>query len=209
MAQARIVTANNIVCCRTLAVKAAKPTATCHQRQISASLQRPSAQLHTSVPGLGRGAKSLAPFRQQSDQIEVLDSEQPQASTSSVLFRGLPSEQRQALLFLAMSSGLLATTDVTQAADLNFLADLSINKGQVISFLVNNPFVTLGVAVSLYLIVPGVLRLATRYVLLPLTVAGGVYLVITNPSTSWRVVSTAFGCASSHTCLSLTHHAML
>ncbi|KAA6420045.1 MAG: hypothetical protein FRX49_10067 [Trebouxia sp. A1-2] len=92
-----------------------------------------------------------------------------------------------------MSSGLLATTDVTQAADLQFLADLSIDKGQAITFLVNNPFITLGVAIALYLIVPRVLRLATRYILLPAAVAGGVYLVITNPSTSWSVVSSAFG----------------
>lgn len=108
--------------------------------------------------------------------------------------RALPADQRQALLFLAISSGMLATSDVSQASDLQFLAALSVDRGQVISFLVNNPFVTLGVAVALYIIVPRVLRFATKYVLLPVSIAGLVYLVITNPNTSLGVASTGFKC---------------
>lgn len=108
--------------------------------------------------------------------------------------RALPADQRQALLFLATSSGVLATSDVSQASDLQLLAALSVDRGQVISFLVNNPFVTLGVAVALYIIVPRILRFATKYVLLPVSIAGVVYLVITNPNTSLGVASTGFKC---------------
>lgn len=108
--------------------------------------------------------------------------------------RALPAEQRQALLFLAMSSSVLAASDVSQASDMQSLAALSVDRGQVISFLVNNPFVTLGVAVALYIIIPRILRFATKYVLLPASVAGVVYLVITNPSTSLDVASTGFKC---------------
>lgn len=108
--------------------------------------------------------------------------------------RALPADQRQALLFLAMSSSVLAASDASQASDMQSLAALSVDRGQVISFLVNNPFVTLGVAVALYIIIPRILRFATKYVLLPASVAGVVYLVITNPSTSLDVASTGFKC---------------
>ena len=77
---------------------------------------------------------------------------------------------------------------------MQLLAALSVDRGQVISFLVNNPFVTLGVAVALYIIVPRILRFATKYVLLPISIAGVVYLVITNPNTSLGVASTGFKC---------------
>ncbi|DBA76923.1 TPA: hypothetical protein ACH3X1_009520 [Trebouxia sp. C0004] len=176
-----------------LVAKQSRSVVTCHQKLRRAGLPRTSPLPKHSRAGWAQKMSSLRPLRQQFDPVELLVPDGHQLSTSSNLLWGLHNEQRQALLFLAMSSGLLATTDVTQAADLQFLADLSIDKGQAITFLVNNPFVTLGVAIALYLIVPRVLRLATRYILLPAAVAGGVYLVITNPSTSWRVVSSAFG----------------
>ena len=177
-----------------LVAKQSKSVATCHQKLRRAGSLRTSALPKHSRAVLTQETTSSIPLRQQFNPVELLVPDRHQLSTSSNLLWGLHNEQRQALLFLAMSSGLLATTDVTQAADLQFLADLSIDKGQAITFLVNNPFITLGVAIALYLIVPRVLRLATRYILLPAAVAGGVYLVITNPSTSWSVVSSAFGC---------------
>lgn len=137
-------------------------------------------------------------LRQQLKSADLPVPQQVDASYSSTLFFGLPAEHQQALLFLAVSLGIVTTADVSQAADLQVLADLSLNKGQVIRFLVDNPFVLLGVAVALYLVVPRLLRFTTRFVLLPAAVAGGVYLVITNPNTSYKVVSTAFGCKSCH-----------
>ena len=111
----------------------------------------------------------------------------------------LPVDQRQALLFLATSSGILAAADLSQASDLQSLAALQLDRGQVISFLVNNPFVTLGLAVALYIIVPRILRLTVKYILLPVSIAGVVYLIITNPSTSVGVGKTAFNCEHSTT----------
>ena len=129
-------------------------------------------------------------------QIEDAQVDLPPAldDTSLAGLRALPANQRQALLFVATSSGVLATSDVSQASDLQLLAALSVDRGQVISFLVNNPFVTLGVAVALYIIVPRILRFATKYILLPVSIAGLVYLVITNPNTSLGVASTGFKC---------------
>jgi hypothetical protein len=193
MQQTQLASANT-ACLPPVIAKQSRSVATCHQKLRRAGLPRASALLEHSRAVLTQKTSSSRPLRQQFDPVELLVPDGHQLSTSSNLLWGLHNEQRQALLFLAMSSGLLATTDVTQAADLQFLADLSIDKGQAITFLVNNPFVTLGVAIALYLIVPRVLRLATRYILLPAAVAGGVYLVITNPSTSWNVVTSAFGC---------------
>lgn len=129
--------------------------------------------------------------------------------TSLVSLRALPADQRQALLFLATSSGVLATSNVSEASDLQLLAALSVDKGQVISFLVNNPFVTLGVAVALYIIVPRILRFATKYILLPVSIAGLVYLVITNPNTSLGVVSTGFKCEYAAAVLHTFHNVAL
>lgn len=131
---------------------------------------------------------------QHQTEIVQADTPQPCDDTSLAGLRALPADQRQALLLLAMSSGILATSDVSQASDLQTLAALSVDRGQVISFLVNNPFVTLGVAVALYIIVPRILRFATKYILLPVSIAGLVYLVITNPNTSLGVATTGFKC---------------
>lgn len=192
MQQTQLASANTVYL-PPLVAKQSKSVATCHQKVTRARLLRTSALPKHSRSVLTQETSSTRLLRQQLEPVELLVPDGHQLSTSSNLLWGLHNEQRQALLFLAMSSGLLATTDVTQAADLQFLADLSIDKGQAITFLVNNPFVTLGVAIALYLIVPRILRLATRFILLPAAVAGGVYLVITNPSTSWNVVSSAFG----------------
>lgn len=189
----RVSNPNCVLSCRSSAGTRSSVNVTCHQRQSSGALQRIPGQQHIPLATLRREALVSGPHRHQLDQSQVVEVEPSHLDTYSVISRGSPAEQQQALLFLAITSGLLATADDAQAADLPFLADLAINKGQVISFLVNNPFITLGVAVALYLIVPRVLRFATRYILLPLTVAGGVYLVITNPSTSWRVVTTGVG----------------
>lgn len=177
----------------TSAAKQSQPLAICHQGGSGGRVHPKSAPKGAPKALVRHQLVSLGSSRQQYDHIRQLEVQPSQLSNSSSLLWGLPNEQRQTLLFLAMSSALLATADVSQAADLQVLADLSVDRGQVISFLVNNPFVTLGVAVALYLIVPRVLRLATKYILLPAAVAGGVYLVITNPSTSWSVVSTGFG----------------
>ena len=193
MQQTQLVSANT-ACLPPVIAKQSRSVATCHQKLRRAGLLRASALPKHFRAVLTQKTSSSRPLRQQFDPVELLVPDGHQLSTSSSLLWGLHNEQRPALLFLAMSSGLLATTDATQAADLQFLADLSIDKGQAITFLVNNPFITLGVAIALYLIVPRVLRLATRFILLPAAVAGGVYLVITNPSTSWTVVSSAFGC---------------
>ena len=73
------------------------------------------------------------------------------------------------------------------AADMQPLADLSLqlDKGQIISFFVNNPFITLGAAVAAYFILPRLINTAVKFVLVPLAIGGVAYLVVTNPGTSF------------------------
>ena len=76
------------------------------------------------------------------------------------------------------------------------LADLSLqlDKGQIISFFVNNPFITLGAAVAAYFILPRLINTAVKFVLVPLAIGGVAYLVVTNPGTSFAFAKTTFGC---------------
>ena len=148
-----------------------------------------------SQPSLPKGKRqifrtiaSMQPEIQRpaTNKLQTLD------NASLAGLQSLTFDQRQTLLFLAISSAALTASDLTQASDVPFLA--AVDRAQVISFLVNNPFVTLGVAVALYIIVPRILRLTVKFIVLPASVAGVVYLVITNPNTSLGVVKTAFNC---------------
>lgn len=193
MAAFSVTTCPNMLQSRTLASDHSSQTVLCHHPQIRClprSLTRRSSRATLAKRQTVPKAVSTQ------HQSEIVQAEKSQTSDDTMLagLRALPVDQRQALLFLAMSSGLWATSDVSQAADLQSVAALSVDRGQVISFLVNNPFVTLGVAVALYIIVPRILRVAVKYILLPISIAGVVYLIITNPSTSAGVVSTGFKC---------------
>ena len=178
---------------RAFTSNSSRQTAVVHSHQNS-SLPRIFSR-RVSQPSLSRG-RSLtvqkAANMQHQIQKPATSEPQPFYDASMDGLRSLTFDQRQALLFLAISSAALTTSDLTQASDLQFLA--AVDRGQVISFLVNNPFVTLGVAVALYIIVPRILRLTVKYIFLPASVAGVVYLVITNPNTSLGVVKTAFNC---------------
>ena len=195
MAHAHLATSSSVPVCRAVSgSRLLTNRTTCNQHQSSGRLQRKVTQPRPFTTSIQNASAPRAPLRQQLDVVDIQKHQQPLGSDSSSLLFGLPVEQQQTLLFLAISSGVLTTASVADAADLHLLADLSINKGQVIRFLVDNPFVLLGLAVALYLVVPRVLRFTTRFILLPAAIAGGVYLVITNPNTSYKVVSTAFGC---------------
>ncbi|KAL3141468.1 hypothetical protein ABBQ32_005031 [Trebouxia sp. C0010 RCD-2024] len=175
---------------RTLAASQPPQTSFCHH-QIR-RLPRSSTRRSSVATLAKRQMSSKAVPTQQQTEVVQADTSQALDNTTLNGLRALPVDQRQALLFLAMSSGVWATSDVSQASDVQSLAALSVDRGQVISFLVNNPFVTLGVAVALYIIVPRILRVVVKYILLPVSIAGVVYLIITNPSTSVGVASTGF-----------------
>ena len=109
------------------------------------------------------------------------------------------ADYKQLLLLLAASGAFISVTDVAGAADAQFATDLSLAKidsSQVIAFFVNNPFITLGAAVAAYFIVPRIIKLAVKFVVVPLAIGGVGYLVVTNPGTSASVAKTGIGCES-------------
>ena len=193
MAAFSAIASRNVLHTRALDSHCAAQTSLSHQHQIR-SLPRSLSGRTSNATFARRQFVQKAASSQHQTEIVQADTPQPCDDTSLAGLRALPADQRQVLLLLAMSSGILATSDVSQASDLQTLAALSVDRGQVISFLVNNPFVTLGVAVALYIIVPRILRFATKYILLPVSIAGLVYLVITNPNTSLGVATTGFKC---------------
>ena len=195
MVATHVTTPGKVLLCQPAATRPFVSRPTCHQHKSSGRLQR---KVVTQPRSLKNNLKSDfivgQPVRQQLDSIDLREGQQADSSDRTSLFFGLPAEQQQALLFLAASAGFLTAADAAQAADLQAFAALSLDKGQAIRFLVDNPFVLLGLAVALYLVLPRLLRFTTRFILLPAAVAGGVYLVITNPNTSYKVVTSAFGC---------------
>lgn len=101
------------------------------------------------------------------------------------------AQYKQLLLFLALSGGLVGMTEQASAVDTQSLA--AIDSSQVIQFLVNNPFVTLGFAVAAYFIVPRLIRVAVKFVLVPVAIGGVGYLIVTNPSTSLGFAKSTVG----------------
>lgn len=108
-------------------------------------------------------------------------------------------EYKQLLLFLALSGGLAGVTDPATALDMQSFG--AIDSSQVIQFLVNNPFVTLGVAVAAYFIVPRLIRVAVKFVVVPVAIGGVGYLIVTNPSTSLGFAKSTVGCKALETLL--------
>lgn len=194
MAQTQVATSGAVLLCQPSSTRPFVSRTTCHQHKSSSRLQRRTVTQPRPFSSSFRNDFVVGqPLRQQPQSVDLRQGQQDDSSDSSSLFFGLSAEQQSALLFLAVSAGILTATDAAQAADLQLLGALSLDKGQVIRFLVDNPFVLLGLAVALYLILPRLLRFTTRFILLPAAVAGGVYLVVTNPNTSYKFATTAFG----------------
>ncbi|EIE21095.1 hypothetical protein COCSUDRAFT_57016 [Coccomyxa subellipsoidea C-169] len=66
--------------------------------------------------------------------------------------------------------------------DLMFLPDIHLSPLSTLSFLLQNPLVTLAVAAALYYIVPRAFRALVRWLVLPLVLALVAYVIFENPS---------------------------
>lgn len=99
---------------------------------------------------------------------------------------------------------LLMQQAVTQGAEQQlstlFLADFSLLPSfnglpfQIAGFLLNHPFITLGLALGVNYVVPRAFRAAVRFLVIPLVLGGFVWLALQNPSTAWGLFRGAFDC---------------
>ena len=82
-----------------------------------------------------------------------------------------------------------------EVADLQLLPQISTSPFQVLSFLLQHPFITLFAAGSLYFIVPRLVRASIRFVVVPAALALALYLISLNPSAAVDLARGSFDCA--------------
>lgn len=84
--------------------------------------------------------------------------------------------------------------DAAIVGDITLLPSIHITPLGVLTFLLQNPVVTLGVAAALYYIVPRAFRALVRWIVLPLVLALVAYVVLQNPSAALGLAKGLFGC---------------
>lgn len=89
----------------------------------------------------------------------------------------------------------IAPDEAAELADLLRFPALSLSPFQVLTFLLQHPLITLGVAAALYYLVPRIFRALVRYLVLPLALALGLYIVSLNPSAATAFAQGSFNCA--------------
>ena len=87
--------------------------------------------------------------------------------------------------------------EAAELADLLRVPEVSLSPFQVVTFLLQNPPITLGVAAALYFLVPRIFRAVVRYLVVPLALALALYVVSLNPSAATGFAQGSFNCAPS------------
>lgn len=100
------------------------------------------------------------------------------------------AEPRQLLLLIAILAGYAGMTQAAGSADMQAFSE----REQIITFLVNNPFITLGGAAAAYFILPMLIKMAIRFIIIPLAIGGLTYLAVTNPHTLLAAANTMIEC---------------
>ncbi len=88
-------------------------------------------------------------------------------------------------------------TESASFGDLMFLPDIHLSPLSTLSFLLQNPLVTLAVAAALYYIVPRAFRALVRWLVLPLVLALVAYVIFENPSAAMGLGKGVYSCKSS------------
>ena len=98
-----------------------------------------------------------------------------------------------------------APDEAAELAELLRVPEVSLSPFQVLTFLLQHPLITLGVAAALYFLVPRLFRALVRYLVVPLALALALYVVSLNPAAATSFAQGSFNCApSSCACLTWT-----
>ena len=84
--------------------------------------------------------------------------------------------------------------DAAIVGDITLFPSIHVSPLGVLTFLLQNPLVTLGVAAALYYIVPRAFRALVRWIVLPLVLALVAYVILENPSAALGLSKGLFGC---------------
>jgi hypothetical protein len=86
-------------------------------------------------------------------------------------------------------------SQAAELADLQLLPHIDMSPFQVLTFLLQHPFITLFAAASLYFVVPRLVKAGIRFVVVPAALALALYLVSLNPSAAVDLTRGALDCA--------------
>lgn len=86
------------------------------------------------------------------------------------------------------------TTDALIFADFSLLPSFNGQPFQILGFLLNHPFVTLGLALTVNYVVPRAFRAVVRFLVFPLVLGSIAWVALQNPSTAWDLLRGAFDC---------------
>ncbi|CAL8469189.1 g8730 [Coccomyxa elongata] len=88
--------------------------------------------------------------------------------------------------------------DAATIGDITLLPSIHITPLGVLTFLLQNPLVTLGVAAALYYIVPRAFRALLRWIVLPLVLVLVACVILENPSAALSLAKGLFGFLNAH-----------
>ena len=106
-----------------------------------------------------------------------------ESSPELLLQEQLKSADMQAILAESASIG-----------DLNFIPDIHLSPLGTLSFLLQNPLITLAVAAAAYYIIPRAFRALVRWLVLPVLLALVAYVIFENPSAALGLAKGLYSC---------------
>jgi hypothetical protein len=90
----------------------------------------------------------------------------------------------------------LAFLDTMPLAEFTFIPAMDISPYGVAKFLLQHPFITLGVAAALYYIIPRAFQALVRFLVVPAVLAVTAYIVLQNPQAALGIVEGIYNCKS-------------
>ncbi len=87
--------------------------------------------------------------------------------------------------------------DALILADFSLLPSFNGQPFQLLGFLLNHPFITLGLALAVNYVVPRAFRAVVRFLVVPLVLGSIVWVALQNPSTALDLLRGTFDCEHS------------
>ena len=94
-------------------------------------------------------------------------------------------------------TAFLAPEEAAELADLLQFPTFSASPFQILTYLLQHPLITLGIAAALYYLVPRIFRAFVRYLVLPVALALAIYVVSLNPSAATGFAQGSLNCEPS------------
>ena len=98
----------------------------------------------------------------------------------------------------AWAEGASQRLDALVLADFSLLPSFNGQPFQILGFLLNHPFITLGLALAVNYVVPRAFRALVRFLVIPLVLGSIAWVALQNPSTAWDLLRGTFDCKRHH-----------